>query len=91
MAAIHIRRVHRLGRATARTRMEEIAHSIQHDLKTDYHWKGDTLHLKRPGASATMHVSDGFVDLKVHLGLLLAPMKGPLEAAIQQRLDEVLG
>jgi putative polyhydroxyalkanoate system protein len=90
MAVIHIRRDHALGLEAARSRVEQIARAIQEQLAMEHEWHGNELHLKRSGASATIDVAADTVDLTIRLGLLLSPLKGRLEAAIQDRLDEVL-
>jgi putative polyhydroxyalkanoate system protein len=76
MATIHIGRDRALGLTTARSDVEQIADSIQHDIKSDHERHGDELRLRRPGASVTIKVGEEFVDLEVRLGLLPAPV-GP--------------
>ncbi|MEN8165984.1 MAG: polyhydroxyalkanoic acid system family protein [Pseudomonadota bacterium] len=91
MANINIKRQHSLGRTTARDRVQEIANSLQDKLKAKWSWDGDSLNFQRSGASGSVIVGDDFVEFKVKLGLLLSPMKGTIEDAIQQQLDRSLG
>ncbi len=91
MENINIKRQHSLGRTTARDRVQEIANSLQNKLKAKWTWDGDSLNFQRSGASGSVIVGDDFVEFKVKLGLLLSPMKGTIEAAIQQQLDRSLG
>lgn len=91
MANINIKRQHSLGRTTARDRVQEIANSLQDKLRAKWSWDGDSLNFQRSGASGSVIVGDDFVEFKVKLGLLLSPMKGTIEDAIQQQLDRSLG
>lgn len=91
MANINIKRQHSLGRTTARDRVQEIANSLQNKLRAKWSWDGDSLNFQRSGASGSVIVGDDFVEFKVKLGLLLSPMKGTIEDAIQQQLDRSLG
>jgi putative polyhydroxyalkanoate system protein len=91
VANINIKRQHSLGRTTARDRVQEIANSLQNKLRAKWSWDGDSLNFQRSGASGSVIVGDDFVEFKVKLGLLLSPMKGTIEDAIQQQLDRSLG
>ncbi len=90
MATIHIKQQHHLAHDEARKRVEEIARDLKQKLNADYAWKGDSLQFKRSGASGSIELSDEFIELRVKLGLMLAPMKGKIESAIREKLDLVL-
>ena len=90
MATIHIKQQHHLAHDAARERVEEIAKDLKQKLNADYAWKGDSLQFKRSGASGSIELSDEFIELRVKLGLMLAPMKGKIESAIREKLDLVL-
>ena len=91
MANINIRRQHNLGRSVARQKVEEIANSLQDKLNAKWSWDGDSLTFQRSGASGSVDVGDDFVEFKVKLGMLLTPMKGVIENAIQQQVEKSLG
>ncbi len=91
MANIKIRRQHNLGRDVARQRVDEIAASLQEKLKAKWSWNGDSLRFQRSGASGSVDVGDDYVEFNVKLGMLLTPMKGAIEDAIQQKVDKALG
>lgn len=91
MAHIHIKQQHDLTHDEARKRVEEIARDLRKRLNADYRWDGDSLRFQRSGASGSIHVGDDFIELKVKLGMMLAPMKGKIERSIRENLHVVLG
>jgi putative polyhydroxyalkanoate system protein len=90
MATIHIRREHRLGREAARQRLDNLIHYLKDKLEAELRWEGDRLVFERSGASGNIVIGDDFVEVNARLGLLLSPMRGMLEQAIQRQLDEEL-
>ena len=90
MAVINIKRQHTLGCSEARRRVEEVANSLQSQLHAEWTWDGDTLNFKRSGASGSVAVGDDYVEFKIKLGMLLSPMKGSIEKAIDDRIDNAL-
>ena len=91
MAKIHIKHEHQLDRDEARIRIEKIAEELKNRLDAEYAWEGDSLHFHRPGASGCIELGDGFVECTVKLGILLAPLKGTIEASILDNVHEALG
>jgi putative polyhydroxyalkanoate system protein len=59
-------------------------------LNAEWAWQGDLLTFQRSGASGSVEVGDDFVEFNVKLGMLLTPMKGSIESAIQQQVDKSL-
>ena len=90
MANIHIKQQHHLAHDDARKRVEEIAIDLKKKLNADYAWKGDSLQFSRSGASGSIELSDDLIELKIKLGMMLAPMKGKIETAIREKLDQAL-
>jgi putative polyhydroxyalkanoate system protein len=90
MANIHIKQKHHLAHDEARQRVEEIAKDLKKKLNADYTWKGDSLHFKRSGASGSIDLSDDVIELKIKLGMMLAPMKGTIESTIKEKLHVAL-
>ena len=90
MALIHIKQAHELSREEARQRVERIAQDLQDKLSVDYHWKDDSLQFKRSGASGAIRLGEGFVEVKIKLGMLLAPMRGKIEASIKENIGSFL-
>jgi putative polyhydroxyalkanoate system protein len=91
MANIHITRRHGLGLERARAEVQGIAETLARDLQARYEWQGDELHFKRSGASGRIALDEDRVELRIHLGLLLSPLKGTIEETVRTRLDEALG
>jgi putative polyhydroxyalkanoate system protein len=90
MADIHIKQVHQLSREEARERLQGIAGDLKKQLSFDYRWKGDSLHFKRSGATGVIELGDGFIDVKVKLGMVLAPMKGKIKQSIEKNIRTAL-
>ncbi len=75
----------------ARKRLEEIAKELKKEYKMDYSWKGDHLHFRRSGASGSVELGDGVLELKIKLGMILRPMKGKIEDSIRKNLVKEFG
>ena len=90
MAKIHIKCSHQLKRDEARTRIEEIAEDLKGKLNAEYAWKGDSLYFQRSGASGYIEVRDNAVECKIKLGMLLSPMKGNIQASIEEKMHKLL-
>jgi putative polyhydroxyalkanoate system protein len=91
MASISIQRPHQLSLSEAKGRVTQLAESLEKDLDAKWHWQGDELRFERTGASGTVRVGSGQVDVVVNLGLLLRPLKEKITARIHERLDSLLG
>ena len=90
MANIHIKQSHKLSHDEARARVEEIARDLKKKLDADYSWHGDSLQFKRAGASGSIDVGEDYIDLKIKLGMMLAPMKGKIESSIRKQMHVAL-
>ncbi|MGD8842156.1 MAG: polyhydroxyalkanoic acid system family protein [Gammaproteobacteria bacterium] len=90
MAIIHIKRSHSLPPDAARAQVEKIARELKTRLNADYIWDGDSLKFSRVGASGAIVLGDGYIDLRLKLGLALSPMKGKIEKTILERIDDAL-
>ena len=90
MSTIKIKRRHRLGRAKARERVQEVANSLQDKLNAKWSWQGDSLSFQRSGASGSVDVGEDYVEFNIKLSMLLTPMKGSIEQAIENEIDQAL-
>jgi len=90
MANIHIKRNHDLGLSEAKQRVDQIASSLQDKLDAKWAWKGNKLSFTRSGASGSVDVADDSVEFNIKLGLMLTPLKGKVESAINEELDKAL-
>lgn len=86
MSKIHVKHKHALSPKETRNRVEEIAKDLKKEYKIDYAWKGDRLLFRRSGAAGNLDLGDGFIELDIKLGLVLAPLKGKIEQAIKQNI-----
>lgn len=86
MSNIHVKYKHSLSPEDTRKRVEQIAKGLKKEYKMDYAWKGDRLLFKRSGAAGYLDLGDGFIELNIKLGMVLAPMKGKIEKTIKQNM-----
>ena len=86
MSNIHVKHKHSLSPEETRKRVEDIAKGLRKEYKIDYVWKGDRLLFKRSGASGNLDLGDGFIELNIKLGMVLAPLKGKIEKTIRQNI-----
>lgn len=91
MSNIHIKHHHSLKHHETRERVDQIARHLKRKYRVDYTWHGNQLHSRHKGASVAVYLDDGYIELKVKLGLLFAPMKGRIERAIRKNLHSVIG
>ncbi|MEM9997337.1 MAG: polyhydroxyalkanoic acid system family protein [Bacteroidota bacterium] len=91
MPHIDVRRTHALGRDAARALASEIAADLQRQQGVRTFWDGDVLRLKGPGVQGELHASDTEVRIQATLGMLMRPMRGALQRAIEEHLDDALG
>ena len=90
MSIIYIKQQHSLGREETRQKVEEIAKGLKKEYRINYAWKGDRLQFKRSGATGFLGLGNGVVEVKIKLGLILAPLKGNIETAIKKNMAEEL-
>ena len=91
MSSIHIKHRHSLQRKETRDRVERVAKYLKGKYRVDYTWKGDQLSSKHKGAYIHVNLADGYIELKIQLGLLFAPFKGKIDRAIRKNLHSVIG
>ena len=89
MADIDVRRVHNLGLKAARVAADRMAGELgrKFDLRGD--WEGNVLHFERPGVTGTLAITAKDLHLSVTLGFLLRALKGSIERAVHEQLDEL--
>lgn len=90
MASIHLVQPHNLGKAQARTKVEDVAQQVKNRLGADYHWEGDSLKFDRSGVKGSIQVEDKDVVVDVDLGLMLGAFKGQIESQIKGYLQDTL-
>ena len=91
MSSIHIKHRHSLQRSETRDRVEHVAKYLKKKYKVNYTWKGNQLSSKHKGAFVHVFLNDGYIELRIQLGLLFAPFKGKIERAIRKNLHSVIG
>ena len=91
MSTIHIKYRHGLTRAATQQRVDQIARHLKAKYKGAYSWHGDSLRFQRSGTYGSVELGDGYVELRVKLGLLLVPKKDEIEALIRQHIPTAMG
>ncbi|HET6263464.1 MAG TPA: polyhydroxyalkanoic acid system family protein [Usitatibacter sp.] len=89
MADIEIRRVHNLGLEAARKAADRMAERLGQRFGLKGSWRGNVMHFERPGVTGSLALTDKDLDLQVTLGMLLRMMKGSLEGAVHEELDQL--
>ena len=90
MADIALKRNHNLGLKGARAAADKMVKKLDEKFDLTGDWEGNTLHFDRPGVNGKLTVSETDMKLEVSLGFMLKMMKGPIENAIHEQLDNVL-
>lgn len=90
MSKIVVEREHRLGRAGAREKAQQLAERLAQQYDVSYRWEGDTLEFRRTGAQGAIAVDDTHVRVSLKLGLLLSALSGTIKREIEETLDKQL-
>ena len=91
MSSIHIKHRHCLKPGETRERVDRIARHLKSKYKVNYTWEGDRLRSKHKGSFAHVYLADGYIELKIQLAVLFAPLRGRIERAIRKNLRGVVG
>ena len=86
MSKIHVKYKHSLDPEETRKRVEEIAKDLKKEYKMDYAWKGDRLLFRRSGAAGNLYLGDGFIEVNIKLGTVLAALKGKIEKTVKRNI-----
>lgn len=90
MSKIVVERQHRLGRAGARDKAQQLAERLAQQYDVSYQWVGDTLEVQRTGAKGSIEVDEDTVRVSLKLGLLLSGMSGTIKRELEEALDKRL-
>ena len=89
MADIELRRVHNLGIKAAREAAERMADKLSRQFDLKGTWQGNVLRFERPGVTGSLTLGDKDLQLSVALGFLLKAMRGSIERAVEEQLDQL--
>ncbi|MBA3367954.1 MAG: polyhydroxyalkanoic acid system family protein [Geodermatophilaceae bacterium] len=89
MASVDITRQHDLGVAEAKQRAQPMLDDLKSSFGVSGAWEGDQFVITQP-AKGSLDVTDTTVRVQVDLPLFLRPMKGVVEAKVNESLDEAL-
>lgn len=91
MSYIHIEHFHSLNHDVTRERVEQVAAYLNRKYKVHYYWKGNQLLSRHKGCVISARIENGYIELKIRLGMLFSPMKGKIEKALRRNLRSVVG
>jgi putative polyhydroxyalkanoate system protein len=89
--AIEIHRAHHLDQAASRQLVEALAEELAEDLNLRYHWEGDRMVFRRPGAHGHIEVEDGEVRIYVKKNAFVPISESWIREQIEAHLNEHLG
>jgi len=89
MATIDISRGHKLGKEEAKNRANQILGRLKDGYGIKGEWAGDKFDITAP-AKGTFTVTDASVRLEIDLPFMLRPIKGKIEAKVNEEFDRSL-
>ena len=89
MPDIDIKRAHGLGLKAARAAADKMAEHLGRKFGLQGDWKGNVLNFERPGVTGALQVDEKDLRLTVNLGFLLKAMRGSIEGAVNEELDQL--
>lgn len=84
MAHITFTRPHALGTAEVRGRIEQVAERLADRLGGRWRWQGEQAVCEARGAKACVAYDETTISIEVDLPLLMRPMRGALEAKLEE-------
>ncbi len=91
MAHVDVRRQHNLDLSDARTRVREIEPKLREKYGITISWNGDRGQVSGKGLKGSVDLAPESVSLSLTLGMLLRPLAGKIQVAIEKALDGALG
>ena len=91
MAEISMRRPHDLEPDDVRSRIEGLADRLADRLGGSWCWQGDEAVCEARGAKARVGYDTDSIFLDVSLPLMLRPLRGKLEAKVEEYFDRYFG
>ncbi|KAA3625813.1 MAG: polyhydroxyalkanoic acid system protein, partial [Proteobacteria bacterium] len=79
-----------LGYEKAIEMTDRLAGELSREFDARCDWHGDELRFARAGANGRVCISDDEVRVEMKLGILLSPLKGKMERAINEKLADLL-
>lgn len=90
MSKIVVERQHSLGRVAARDKAQQLAERLAQQYDVKYQWQGDTLEVRRTGATGSIEVSEDKLRVSLKLGLLLSGLSSTIQRELEEALDKHL-
>jgi putative polyhydroxyalkanoate system protein len=91
MSHIDIHAYHTMDHAHARKAADELSQDLADKFDIQYRWDGDVIHFERPGVQGQIEVAEQEILIRAKLGLMLALLRGPIEAEVCRYLKDEFG
>jgi putative polyhydroxyalkanoate system protein len=88
VSKISIRRTHTLPHARAVEAVNAMAARLRDEYAVNSRWEGSTLHFERMGLTGTLQLHLKQLTIEVHLGFIMAALRGSIASGIERHLDE---
>jgi putative polyhydroxyalkanoate system protein len=90
LANLIITREHELSVKEAKAVAQNMMAELEREYNIESEWDGDTLNFERSGINGCLDVSKDQLQIEMKLGMMLKPFQSKIEAAINDKLDELL-
>lgn len=90
MLSIKVLRRHNLTPERMKVISEQIADELKQEFGIRWDWEGSRLVIHHTGASGYLHATEDSLKISLQLGFSLCALKPIIEAAIIERVDEIL-
>lgn len=78
-----------MSNEAALLKVEEAAEQLAEKYGLMINWVGNQASIRGPSVDGSVVVADGVMDLRLELGLLAAPFKGKIEAAVEEYFEKL--
>ncbi|NMB73677.1 MAG: hypothetical protein GYA21_00950 [Myxococcales bacterium] len=88
MPKINMQKTHSLTTDQAREKVNQLAASLKDKYGLSGSWAGNRYEFKRTGVTGFVKLEEKKVSVEVDLSFVLSPLKGKVEEAVRQKLDQ---
>ncbi len=88
MPKINMQKTHSLTTDQAREKVNQLAASLKEKYGLSGSWAGNRYEFKRTGVTGFVKLEEKKVSVEVDLSFVLSPLKGKVEEAVRQKLDQ---
>ena len=90
MTRISLKKDHNKAKDEVESLIEALQVQLADQYGCSFQRQGDQIKIKRQGVNGTLTMHEQQVAIDVELGMMTAMLAGPIESAIQEKLDKYL-